>query len=102
MADLIYVNHERVEEDAARVESAAAYLRSVLLAPQDTRTTLFVNERSKTAYERSQDRISQLGLLLDQESQNIRDLGAAFVEFDEMMGRLGGNADRYCVMEAKE
>ena len=47
MADIIYVNHERVEEDAARVESAAAYLRSVLLAPQDTRTTLFVRRHMK-------------------------------------------------------
>ncbi len=88
MGDKIWIDGKRVEEDATRIEGAAAYLRQAPLNPQDMRTTIPANAGSKAAYVDSQERIYQLGILLDQEVKNIRGLGAAFIEFDEMLGRL--------------
>lgn len=102
MAGIIYVDQENVNADAARLESAAAYLEKVSLVPQDMRTTLPANENSKNAYEKSQDRLERLGRLLDQEARNIRELGLAFAEFDEMMGRLGENGSRHPSIIAKK
>lgn len=102
MTDLIRMNQARVEKDAARIESAAAYLGNVPLTRQDTRTTLPANARGRSAYKRGQERISMLGVLLDEEAKNIRGLGAAFTEFDEMMGRFGENGPRCQVITARE
>lgn len=102
LADIIRVNHGSVQADAAQVESAASYLRNVPLTPQDTRTTLLANANGKSAYGRTQDGISRLGVLLDKEARNIRSLGAAFTEFDEMMGRFGENGSRHPVIKARE
>lgn len=102
MSDRIYINQGRVKEDAAQVKSAAAYLQKVSLSPQDTRTTLAANEKGKSAYESSQERISKIGLMLDKEAQNIRELGVAFTEFDEMMGSLGENGVRHSMIRAEK
>ncbi len=102
MTDSIRVNHRSVGEDAIQMESAAAYLDNVLLAPQDTRTTLPANGNGKTAYGRAQNRISCLGVLIDQEVQNVRNLDLAFTEFDEMMGRFEKNGSRHHFIKAGE
>ncbi len=102
MAENIRVNQGQAEKDAALMDSAAAYLGNVPLTRQDTRTTLPANERGRSAYGRGQERISRLGVLLDVEAENIRGLGAAFVEFDEMMGRFKENGPRYPVIRARE
>lgn len=102
MADSIHINDTSVREEAAQIESAAAYLGKVLLSPQDIRTTLPANENGKSAYERAQERISRLGVLLDQEADNIRSLNMAFAEFDEMMGRLRENGSRRPVITVRE
>lgn len=91
MADNIYVNMGKVKENAGQVETAAGYLKSVPLIPQDTRTTIPANRKCILAYETAQEEISVLGMMLDQEAENIRELRAAFVEFDEMIGRLEEN-----------
>lgn len=88
MADKIQINRQNVEEDAAQIESAASYLIKVPLDSQDTRSTIPANAKSRAAYEGSQERLFILGNLLDQEVENIRGLNTAFLEFDEMMGRL--------------
>ena len=102
LTDLIRVNDGRVKADAAQMESAAAYLRNVPLTRQDTRTTLPANGNGKSAYGRSQERISRLGVLLDQEAQNIRGLGNAFTEFDGMMAGFGEIGFRHPVISAGE
>lgn len=98
MAERIHINQEQAEENAGRIESAASYLADVPLVPQDTRTTLPANAKSKDAYGRSQARIAELGRMLDQEVKHIRGLNAAFREFDEMMGRLEAGGKRYPVI----
>ena len=101
MADRINIDQGRVEEKAGQIGGAAAYLVNVPLTPQDNKTTLPANEKGRAAYGRSQERIAALGNLLDQEVKNIRGLGAAFTQFDEMMGQLRGNGNRYPVLSAK-
>ncbi len=98
MAETIYINQGKAEEDAKRIEGAAAYLANVPLVPQDTRTTLPANTKSKEAYGRSQNRLSDLGALLDREVKNIRGLNVAFTQFDEMTGRLARDTSRYPVI----
>lgn len=94
MADKIWINRQNVEEDAVELEGAASYLIKAPLDSQDTRSTIPANVNSRAAYERSQERIFNLGNLLDQEVENIRGLNMAFVEFDEMMGRLAESGRR--------
>ena len=94
MADKIQVNRQNIENEAMQIESAASYLMKVPLDSQDTRSTIPANANGKEAYERSQERISALGDLLDQEVENIRELNEAFEKFDEMMGLLTGNVSR--------
>lgn len=91
IAGMIQINRQNVEEDVERIESAAFYLKKVPLDSQDMRSTIPANAKGKTAYDRSQERISGLGKLLDQEAENIRELNAAFEKFDEMMGRFAKN-----------
>ena len=83
MGDKIWINPGKVEEDAAQIGSAAADLTRVPLAFQDMRSTIPANANSKRAYERFQESMSSLGVLLKGEVGNIRGLGAAFIEFDE-------------------
>ena len=45
MAEGIHINHEKAKEDAMGVKSAAVYLQSVPLVPQDMRTTLPANAK---------------------------------------------------------
>ncbi len=94
MADKIRVNRQNIEKDAMQIESAASCLMKVPLDSQDTRSTIPANANGKAAYERSQERISALGDLLDREVENIRGLNEAFENFDEMMGQLAGNVSR--------
>lgn len=95
MAENIFINDDRVREDAGRLEGAAAYLKSTPLSPQDQRTTLPANSAGLLSYEEAQKNLACLGTVLDRETENIRELHMAFEEFDEMLGRLsrGGGAD---------
>ncbi len=102
MADKLHIDQGRVRENAAQLQSAAGYLQNISLFPQDSRTTLAANEKGKAAYGNSQDRIALLGVLLEQEAQNIRGLGLEFAEFDEMMGSLGEQGPRHSVITAKK
>lgn len=88
MGGKIRIDQKKVEKDAVQLSGAASCLRNVPLGSQDRRTTLKANAESKAAYERFQERILTLGALLDTEVENIRGLGAAFAEFDEMTGQL--------------
>ncbi len=101
MAEGIHINHEKAKEDAMGVKSAAVYLQSVPLVPQDMRTTLPANAKGKRAYSRSQDEIFRLGTLLDLEAENIRSLNVAFEEFDRMLGEFEKNGSRYPVITVR-
>lgn len=88
MAEQIRISRQNVEEDAGKIESAACYLMKTPLDSQDTRSTIPANAKGKAAYESSQEGISNLGNLLNQEAENIRGLNTAFEKFDEAMGRF--------------
>ncbi len=88
MGDNIRIDQRKVEEDAVLLEGARSRLERAPLDSQDMKTTLSANAKSKAAYGNSQERLSDLSVLLDQEVKNIRSLGAAFVEFDEMAGAV--------------
>lgn len=83
-----------------RIESAAVYLTAVPLDSQDIKTTISANTNGKAAYQRFQERIACLGVMLDQEVDHIRSLNVAFTEFDEMMGRLMEKGGRGAVISA--
>lgn len=88
MAENIHINQERIEEAAGNLGAVSAYLKEVPLAVYDSRTTLPANENSRISYERSQKNLAELRNALAKEIQNIRGLGLAFAEFDEMTGSL--------------
>lgn len=88
MAENIHINQEKVQEDAGNLEAVSACLKAAPLEKQDSRTTLPANENSRMSYERSQKNIADLGAALTKEADNIRKLGIAFEEFDEMAGSL--------------
>lgn len=102
IADKIQINRGQAEADAVQIESVASYLTAVPLGVQDVRTTIPANSNSKAAYQRFQERIADLGAMLDQEADNIRGLNAAFTEFDEMMGRLTENGGRGSAVSARK
>ena len=88
MAENIYINHEKVREDAECVEGAAAFLKYIPLSSQDARTTLPASVKSRISYEQTQKNLARLGASLNQEAQNIRSLNVAFAEFDRMSGEV--------------
>mgnify|MGYP002509592322 CR=1 FL=1 len=94
MAERIQINHGKAEQDATGITNAASYLQKVSFVSEDMRTTLPANANCKAAYERSQERISKLGAMLDQEAENIRGLNVAFAQFDRLLGRFEENGGR--------
>ncbi len=72
----------------------------VPVVPQDSKTTLSANSRSKETYGYAQQGIELLGQTLDFDVQNIRSLNLSFSQFDEMMGKLVQHGSRYPVIKA--
>lgn len=95
MQNEINVNHEYVDEIANQIETAKSYFRYVPLVPQDSKTTLSANSRSKETYGYAQQGIELLGQTLEFDVQNIRSLNLSFSQFDEMMGKLVQRGSRY-------
>lgn len=88
MAENIYINQKKVRETAVSLETVTACLKEIPLQNQDIRTTLPANTNGQISYERAQKNLAELGVCLAKEAQNIRELGAAFTEFDEMARSL--------------
>lgn len=87
MAD-IDIKDGKAEQDASGISSAAKYFSGSSLTPIDSRSTITANQKSQDAFNTAQSGITSFGAALDQDAENIRSLGVAFKEFDEMMGRL--------------
>lgn len=102
MSDMIYINDEAVENDAAGISGAASYFMPDALVPSDERTTITANTAGQEAYANSQQVISTLGENLEREVSNIRSIGASFTQYDVMMANLLRNGMRYPVLTSGE
>lgn len=100
MSKGIKVNNGHVNEVATQIETAKSYFRHVPLVPQDSKTTISANSKSKEAYGYAQQGIELLGQTLDGDVHNIRSLNLSFSQFDEMMGKLAQHGTRYPVIKA--
>ena len=98
----IKVNNGHVNEVATQIETAKSYFRHVPLVPQDSKTTISANSKSKEAYGYAQQGIELLGQTLDGDVHNIRSLNLSFSQFDEMMGKLAQHGTRYPVIKAAD
>lgn len=102
MSDMIYINDEAVENDAAGISGAASYFMIDALVPSDSRTTLNANAAGQQAYADSQQVIATLGANLEREVKNIRSIGASFTQYDTMMAELLRSGTRYQVWTSVE
>lgn len=90
MGDSINVNSAAASSDASQISNAAGYFTGQSLAVQDNISTITANDNCKQSFQRSQGVAVSLGKALDADAANIRNLGLAFEEFDQMMGSLNG------------
>ena len=88
MSKGIKVNNGHVNEVATQIETAKSYFRHVPLVPQDSKTTISANSKSKEAYGYAQQGIELLGQTLDGDVHNIRSLNLSFSQFDTITGTL--------------
>lgn len=88
MAQNIKINQTEVKENSELISKTEQYLSEETLSSKDNRTTLTANGKGQEAYDKSQKLLAALGQALAQEASNIRSLGLAFQEYDEMMANL--------------
>lgn len=88
MAQNIKINQTEVKENSELISKTEQYLSEETLSSKDNRTTLTANGKGQEAYDKSQKLLAALGQALAQEASNIRSLGLAFQEYDEMMTNL--------------
>jgi type VII secretion effector (TIGR04197 family) len=82
------VNSGTVDSHATSIGSAASYFTKEGLSPTDGKSTITANAKSKAAYNKAQQGVSGFGTAIDKDAKNIRSLGVAFKEFDNMVGNL--------------
>lgn len=85
MSESIQINFESAEEDASGIARAADVLQAGVLNPNDSVTSLLEDENLHTAFEMSQELLVSLGEAMDREAANIRSIGTAFEEYDQML-----------------
>lgn len=95
MSEEIKINKAAVENDTAVLSGAAAYFQEVTLIPSDGETTITANGNGQNNFSKAEKLISSFGAAIEKEVGNIRQLGAAFEEYDEMMSQLWENGCRY-------
>lgn len=88
MSEGIRINFQAVEEEATGLGNAAAVFQSSELCPEDDKTTLTANLMLKSAIEESQLLLTTFGTSIDTEAANIRSIGAAFEEYDQLLADL--------------
>lgn len=86
----IDVNLVQSESDATQIESVALYLQENSLNPVDEATTLEANANLHAAFDLSQSVVANLGEAMDKEVLNIRSVGNAFEQYDQMLADLAG------------
>ncbi len=95
MHENIKVNEISVEYDATLISGIAQYLKEDILCPLDNRTTITANKKGQETFAKAQKVIACFGEAMEKEVLNIRNMGAAFVEYDELMARLIEDGLRY-------
>ncbi len=88
MAETICVIQENVQCDASQIKGAAKCFEKKVLSYTDDRTTISANQNGKSVYDESQSVVSLLGVNLANEVDNIRSLGLAFEQYDDMLADL--------------
>lgn len=88
MAQNIKINQTEVKANSELISKTEQYLSEETLSSKDNRTTLTANGKGQEAYDKSQKLLTALVQALAQEAVNIRSLGLAFQEYDEMVTNL--------------
>lgn len=95
MSEEIKINQTSVENDATVLSGAASYFKEVALIPSDGETTITANGNGQSNFDKSQKLIASFGAAIEKEVGNVRQLGATFEEYDNMMSKLWENGCRY-------
>lgn len=88
MAENINVSEESAEGYATGISGTTECFVKEELGFCDNQSTISANQNGKTAYEESQTALELFGICLEQEAKNIRQLGADFSQYDEMLADL--------------
>ena len=88
MADNINISGECTERYATGISSVTDYFVKAELLHSDDKSTIRANANGKNAYTESQTALELFGNCLEQEAKNIRELGADFAQYDEMLADL--------------
>lgn len=85
MENSIKINYEAVDTDASQIESTASMFQESSLNPEDSQTTMHINENIHSTFTEAQDLIVIAGTAMNQEADNIRSTGCEFEEYDAML-----------------
>lgn len=88
MADNINISGECTERYATGISDITDYFVKAELVHSDDKSTIRANANGKTAYTESQTALELFGSCLEQETKNMRELGAEFTQYDEMLAEL--------------
>lgn len=83
-------NVNQTENDASKIKSVSDCFQEDSLNPRDHETTLIANANLHAAFDLSQSLMVSLGAAMDKETSNIRSVGVAFEQYDQMIADLTG------------
>ena len=84
----ININMQTIEEEANGISSASQYFSPRVPAVRDYESTITANSNEKSTIYSSQQALTLFGCTLDKDAANIKGLGLAFVQYDEMLANL--------------
>lgn len=88
MEDEKIINLDASEEYSSNIQSISNYFSVTPLVPEDSRSTIAANQNGKNAYYKSQEALDKFADALDKDAENIRSIGLAFKECDDLISGL--------------
>lgn len=82
------IDTQIIDAEAETITSAAGYFVPHPLKSRDYESTITANSNEKTANYTGSQVMSLFGNVLDQDAKNIKELGIAFVQYDEMLANM--------------
>lgn len=95
MSEEIKISQAAVDKNEQALSGAATYFQEAALVPADSKTTLTANGAGQDSFGTSERLLATMGEIIEKDAGNIRQLGASFQEYDEMMSKLWENGCRY-------
>lgn len=89
--NVLNIDTQTTDTEADTILSAASYFVPHPLKVRDYESTITANSNEKTANYIGGQVMSLFGNVLDEDAKNIKGLGIAFTQYDEMLANMIGN-----------